>query len=275
MHGQHRHTTGHHVGQVPRSRTPPSLHRAHGSGRAETRGQPSCQRRGCTRSVGIRDCSGAGTPAPAPAIGLPDAVTRMSRVAAGPGAGRTRRPALTTVNDDDCNSGRPLAGRGDHRRQLGNQRGDGENSCGPGFPRCRGSSPRPPHRAACRRDWAGRRSWPTSPTTPRSPHWPTASSGWTCWSTTPGAPRACNPVAEANLDDWRWMWETNVIGTLRVTRALLPQAGRVRRRPDRHGDLDRGPGGLRRWRGLHGGQSMPRALCIALCAVNSWGSRCG
>ena len=31
------------------------------------------------------------------------------------------------------------------------------------------------------------------------------------------------PVADADLDDWRWMWETNVLGTLRVTRALLPK----------------------------------------------------
>jgi len=30
-------------------------------------------------------------------------------------------------------------------------------------------------------------------------------------------------VAEADFDDWRWMWETNVMGTLRVTRALLPK----------------------------------------------------
>ncbi len=29
-------------------------------------------------------------------------------------------------------------------------------------------------------------------------------------------------VAEASLDDWRWMHEVNVLGTLRVTRALLP-----------------------------------------------------
>jgi NADP-dependent 3-hydroxy acid dehydrogenase YdfG len=30
------------------------------------------------------------------------------------------------------------------------------------------------------------------------------------------------PVASADEDHWRWMWETNVMGTLRVTKALLP-----------------------------------------------------
>ncbi len=29
-------------------------------------------------------------------------------------------------------------------------------------------------------------------------------------------------VLEADLEHWRWMWETNVVGTLQVTRALLP-----------------------------------------------------
>lgn len=38
-----------------------------------------------------------------------------------------------------------------------------------------------------------------------------------------GGAKGLEPVAEANLDDWRWMWETNVVGTLRVTRALLPR----------------------------------------------------
>jgi len=28
---------------------------------------------------------------------------------------------------------------------------------------------------------------------------------------------------EAQEDQWRWMWETNVLGTLRMTRALLPK----------------------------------------------------
>lgn len=30
------------------------------------------------------------------------------------------------------------------------------------------------------------------------------------------------PVASADEDHWRWMWETNVMGTLRMTKALLP-----------------------------------------------------
>jgi NADP-dependent 3-hydroxy acid dehydrogenase YdfG len=37
-----------------------------------------------------------------------------------------------------------------------------------------------------------------------------------------GGAKGLEPVAEANEDDWRWMYETNVIGTLRVTKALLP-----------------------------------------------------
>ena len=38
-----------------------------------------------------------------------------------------------------------------------------------------------------------------------------------------GGARGLEPVAEADLENWRWMWETNVIGTLQVTRALLPR----------------------------------------------------
>ncbi|MGW5522749.1 SDR family NAD(P)-dependent oxidoreductase [Gordonia sp. NPDC003950] len=37
-----------------------------------------------------------------------------------------------------------------------------------------------------------------------------------------GGAKGLDPVASADLDDWRWMWETNVLGTLRVTKALLP-----------------------------------------------------
>ena len=38
-----------------------------------------------------------------------------------------------------------------------------------------------------------------------------------------GGARGLEPVAEADIEHWRWMWETNVLGTLRVTRALLPK----------------------------------------------------
>ncbi|MEV0356657.1 SDR family oxidoreductase [Nocardia sp. NPDC050697] len=38
-----------------------------------------------------------------------------------------------------------------------------------------------------------------------------------------GGAKGLAPVTEADLDDWRWMWETNVLGTLRVTKALLPK----------------------------------------------------
>ncbi|OBF46090.1 SDR family oxidoreductase [Mycolicibacterium peregrinum] len=38
-----------------------------------------------------------------------------------------------------------------------------------------------------------------------------------------GGARGLEPVADADIDNWRWMWESNVLGTLRVTRALLPK----------------------------------------------------
>lgn len=38
-----------------------------------------------------------------------------------------------------------------------------------------------------------------------------------------GGARGLDPVASADEDDWRWMWETNVLGTLRVTKGLLPK----------------------------------------------------
>ncbi|MDD4866034.1 MAG: SDR family oxidoreductase [Mycobacterium sp.] len=37
-----------------------------------------------------------------------------------------------------------------------------------------------------------------------------------------GGARGLETVAHGDLEHWRWMWETNVMGTLRVTRALLP-----------------------------------------------------
>lgn len=38
-----------------------------------------------------------------------------------------------------------------------------------------------------------------------------------------GGARGLAPVAEADIEHWRWMWEANVLGTLLVTRALLPK----------------------------------------------------
>ena len=37
-----------------------------------------------------------------------------------------------------------------------------------------------------------------------------------------GGAKGLASVADADLDDWRWMWETNVLGTLRMTKGLLP-----------------------------------------------------
>jgi NADP-dependent 3-hydroxy acid dehydrogenase YdfG len=38
-----------------------------------------------------------------------------------------------------------------------------------------------------------------------------------------GGARGLEPVATADEAHWRWMWETNVLGTLRLTKALLPK----------------------------------------------------
>jgi NADP-dependent 3-hydroxy acid dehydrogenase YdfG len=38
-----------------------------------------------------------------------------------------------------------------------------------------------------------------------------------------GGAKGLEPVVDADLEHWRWMWETNVLGTLRMTRALLPK----------------------------------------------------
>ena len=36
-----------------------------------------------------------------------------------------------------------------------------------------------------------------------------------------GGARGLDPVAEADLEDWQWMFDVNVLGTVRVTKALL------------------------------------------------------
>ena len=37
-----------------------------------------------------------------------------------------------------------------------------------------------------------------------------------------GGARGTEPVEAARIDDWQWMFEVNVLGTVRVTQALLP-----------------------------------------------------
>ncbi|MGI8647388.1 MAG: SDR family oxidoreductase [Acidimicrobiales bacterium] len=37
-----------------------------------------------------------------------------------------------------------------------------------------------------------------------------------------GGAKGLSPVSEADAEQWRWMYETNVIGTMQVTKALLP-----------------------------------------------------
>lgn len=49
-----------------------------------------------------------------------------------------------------------------------------------------------------------------------------ATGGLTTLVNCAGGALGTDPVAEADVDDWRWMYEVNVLGTLRVTKALLP-----------------------------------------------------
>lgn len=37
-----------------------------------------------------------------------------------------------------------------------------------------------------------------------------------------GGARGVDPVESGSIDDWQWMYDVNVLGTLRVTKALLP-----------------------------------------------------
>ena len=37
-----------------------------------------------------------------------------------------------------------------------------------------------------------------------------------------GGARGLDPVSTGSVDDWQWMFDVNVLGTLRVTKALLP-----------------------------------------------------
>jgi NADP-dependent 3-hydroxy acid dehydrogenase YdfG len=41
-----------------------------------------------------------------------------------------------------------------------------------------------------------------------------------------GGARGLDPIERANVDDWQWMYDVNLLGTLRVTKALLPELER-------------------------------------------------
>ncbi len=41
-----------------------------------------------------------------------------------------------------------------------------------------------------------------------------------------GGARGLDPIERANVEDWQWMYDVNVLGSLRVTKALLPDLER-------------------------------------------------
>ena len=84
-----------------------------------------------------------------------------------------------------------------------------------------------------------------------------------------GGAKGLATVVDADLDDWRWMWETNVLGTLRVTKALLPKL------------IESGDGlvvtitSMAALEAYDNGSATPppntlKASCIAHCAANCW-----
>jgi NADP-dependent 3-hydroxy acid dehydrogenase YdfG len=76
------------------------------------------------------------------------------------------------------------------------------------------------------------------------------------------------PIAEADLDGWRWMWEVNVLGAARVTRALLPA---VERSGDGHlvfidsiAGFEVYPNGAGYTSAKHAERALPRTLRLEL-----------
>ena len=77
----------------------------------------------------------------------------------------------------------------------------------------------------------------------------------TCSSTTPAARSASDPVESADPEDWRAMYDVNVIGLLHVTQALLPALRASGDGGDPQRRLDGRPDRLRGRRRLHRGQA--------------------
>ena len=99
--------------------------------------------------------------------------------------------------------------------------------------------------------------WRTSLTTKRCRRWRARLDRVDVLVNNAGGARGLEPVIDADLDHWRWMWETNVLGHAARHSRAAAQADRLRRRPDRHGHLDRRVRDLRQRRRLHLGQARP------------------
>ena len=142
-----------------------------------------------------------------------------------------------------------------HRRVLGHRRGHRRAPRRRGLGRGGRRPPARPPRGGGRADRRPGHCPSTSPTRRRSPRSaPQVPDVHAARQQRRRRARACEPVAEADEDDWRWMFETNVLGVARVTKALLPALDRQRRRPRRAGRLDRRARGLPGRRRLQRGQ---------------------
>ena len=133
-----------------------------------------------------------------------------------------------------------------HRRRHRPPPGRGRASTSSAPPAAPTGSRRWPTRSAARRSPA------TSPPTPTSP----ALGGRVgdrldVLVNNAGGAFGAGPVAEADADDWRRMYEVNVIGLMQVTQALLPALVASRRGRDPQRRLDRRPDRLRGRRRLH------------------------
>ena len=75
-----------------------------------------------------------------------------------------------------------------------------------------------------------------------------------------GGARGLEPVMEADLDHWRWMWESNVLGTLRVTRAHHRRHGLCRAGTGR-----RHRAGAEGWPRIHDRDQLPEQPARGRC----------
>ena len=117
-----------------------------------------------------------------------------------------------------------------HRRLQRDRRGHRAPAGRRGLPRRR----RRPAARPARRRWptrSARRALPLDVTdpTPRWPRSPAALDRVDVLVNNAGGAFDAEPVADADLDCGQRMYDVNVLGTLRVTKALLPALRRLRR----------------------------------------------